>query len=388
MKKYEDLKIKETEIEWQALQEETVEWNVNVDDSKGKTESKDERRRKEAMIEAADYEETEFEDIGFERRTNAEADLQNGRRFPVWILPVLAILVCIPLFLLAQRQDEAREVANKQSEALVASVSREEQTQASQERETSVAATNAGANSGNGTEAGVEATQESGNAQEGIGEENSNATAEGQVSENSNENVGNGAGRNEGQSHVSGDVSMDFDSVSDVVTAIDATNLRTVPSTEGSGVIIAQLKHGQNIARTGINEETGWSRVEYFGQVLYAVTQFLTTDVSEAPLIDDSGEEDADPLDISTVPFLDCDDYIKTTSVVNLRTEPSTARGTATVKVQVNAGLRLHRTGYTADKQWSRVEYNGEILYIINTYVETEGVSTQTDTSVSSGNAA
>ena len=46
--------------------------------------------------------------------------------------------------------------------------------------------------------------------------------------------------------------------------------------------VVTQLSNGQNARRTGINAATGWSRLEYNGQVVYAVSQYLVTvDVTE-----------------------------------------------------------------------------------------------------------
>ena len=78
------------------------------------------------------------------------------------------------------------------------------------------------------------------------------------------------------------DVGMDFTQVEETVTAKDVTNLRSEPSTNGGdATVVVQLKNGQTAVRTGINEVTGWSRVVYGGQVLYAVNQYLTTEISE-----------------------------------------------------------------------------------------------------------
>lgn len=76
---------------------------------------------------------------------------------------------------------------------------------------------------------------------------------------------------------------MTFDSVDEYVTAKDVTNLRSEPSTDqGELTVVTQLSNGQNAHRTGINPATGWSRLEYNGQVVYAVSQYLTeVDVSQ-----------------------------------------------------------------------------------------------------------
>lgn len=72
---------------------------------------------------------------------------------------------------------------------------------------------------------------------------------------------------------------MDFDEVDEYVTAKDVTNLRSEPSTsQGQLTVVTQLSNGQNAHRTGINPATGWSRLEYNGQTVYAVSQYLTTE--------------------------------------------------------------------------------------------------------------
>ncbi|MBO5283270.1 MAG: hypothetical protein J6B43_09120 [Lachnospiraceae bacterium] len=69
---------------------------------------------------------------------------------------------------------------------------------------------------------------------------------------------------------------MTFEPVEEYVTAKDVTNLRSEPSTDqGQLTVVTQLSNGQNARRTGINADTGWSRLEYNGQVVYAVSQYL-----------------------------------------------------------------------------------------------------------------
>jgi len=71
---------------------------------------------------------------------------------------------------------------------------------------------------------------------------------------------------------------MEFDPVDEIITAKDVTNLRSEPSTDqGQLTVITQLSNGQNARRIGINPDTGWSQLEYNGQVVYAVSQYLTT---------------------------------------------------------------------------------------------------------------
>ena len=71
---------------------------------------------------------------------------------------------------------------------------------------------------------------------------------------------------------------MEFEKVDEYVTAKEVTNLRSEPSTDqGSATVVTQISNGQNARRIGINAATGWSQLEYNGQVVYAVSQYLTT---------------------------------------------------------------------------------------------------------------
>lgn len=65
-----------------------------------------------------------------------------------------------------------------------------------------------------------------------------------------------------------------YRSVNETVTAKDETNLRTKPSTSDSEVVY-MLKKGEYVKRVGINKATGWSKLIYNGQTVYAVTSLL-----------------------------------------------------------------------------------------------------------------
>ena len=173
----------------------------------------------------------------------------------------------------------------------------------------------------------------------------------------------------EEQEPVAGTESMDFQAVQDTVTPKDVVNLRMVPTTRDADNIAAQAQNGETFTRIGINEDTGWSKVEYNGQTLYAVSQYLTTDLGYKPPVQPS-----DPNRVSTVSgriiiFRDCDDWVSPKEYVNLRTEPSTTEGDATVSCQLNSGEKAHRTGYSTDSGWSRVEYNGQVLYVVTSLI-------------------
>ena len=65
-----------------------------------------------------------------------------------------------------------------------------------------------------------------------------------------------------------------FTDVSENVTAKEVTNLRNRPSVESPSEVIAELKNGEIIVRTGVSNE-GWSRVEYNGQTLYCISSYF-----------------------------------------------------------------------------------------------------------------
>ena len=162
-----------------------------------------------------------------------------------------------------------------------------------------------------------------------------------------------------------GDVSMSFEAIQQSVTPKDVVNLRSVPSTADADTVVAQAQNGEVLSQIGVNTNTGWSKIDYNGQTLYAVTQYLTTDLSyKTPVTP------ADPNRVSTISgriiiFNDCDDQITPKEYVNLRTEPSTTEGDTTVSCQVTSGESVHRTGVSPDSGWSRVEYNGQVLYVV-----------------------
>ncbi len=255
------------------------------------------------------------------------------------------------------------------------------------------------------------------------------------------------------------DVAMDFTQVEETVTAKDVTNLRSEPSTNGGdATVVVQLKNGQTAVRTGINEVTGWSRVVYGGQVLYAVNQYLTTEISgeageqekgadtqedesspsQPPAGEDSpqarepeetespvqepetagsgepasaaepqeglaaggegasqegqapaggvAQEGADPpahglsqdgksfatYDGRVITFQEADDWVSPKNRVNLRGEPSTSEGNGTIHATLEYGEKVHRIGVSqteGSQGWSQVEYNGEILYAVTSYL-------------------
>ena len=155
----------------------------------------------------------------------------------------------------------------------------------------------------------------------------------------------------------------EFTAVSDVVTAKEAVNLRSMPSTEHPDVqVVYQLKRGETVKRTGIDEKWGWSRLIYRGQVCYAVTSLLTTELGE------------DPVDVSeeiqvTMEFIEVHEEVTARIRVNLRNIPSTEDPNSRVVYELLNGDVAIRTGIAKKGEWARVEYNGQVLYCVNNYL-------------------
>ena len=162
---------------------------------------------------------------------------------------------------------------------------------------------------------------------------------------------------------------MTFSAVQESVTPKDAVNLRTAPTTTDENNIVVKIQNGEALSRTGINNDTGWSRIDYNGQTLYAVSQYLTTDLNYKPPVIPADPNRVVTAGGSVVIFENCDDWITPKEYVNLRTEPSTVQDNDTVSCQLNYGEKAHRTGYSEDFGWARVEYNGQVLYVVTSFV-------------------
>ena len=121
---------------------------------------------------------------------------------------------------------------------------------------------------------------------------------------------------------------MNFSDVNETVTAKQSTNLRNIPSQGSDATVVATLQNGETATRTGVSS-SGWSRVSYNGQTLYAVSSYLTTDLGY------------------------------TAPAANTAAETTTTDGSGSVT----------RTGINTDYGWSRVDYNGQTLYCVSSYL-------------------
>lgn len=142
----------------------------------------------------------------------------------------------------------------------------------------------------------------------------------------------------------------------DMVTAKDAVNLR-----EGAGTnysIVGKLESGTFLKRISIGKN-GWSRLEYNGRIVYAISSYLTDKVIEK-------EPEADIVNGMT--FSPANDSVTTKDTVNLRRLPTTD---SEIVATLKKGDFLKRTA-TGDKGWSRLDYNGQAVYAVTSYLTTE----------------
>lgn len=156
------------------------------------------------------------------------------------------------------------------------------------------------------------------------------------------------------------DVVLDntFTGKSDRVTAKISVNLRTLPSTV-EGEVVGTLEKGTFLERVAISEK-GWSRLIYNGQHVYAVSNYLTTQL----IIE------TDPSEDVTFDFDAVDETVTAKIETNLRTYPSTEE--SEIVYTLPHGEFVKRIGINKMTGWSKLEYNGETVYAMTLYLTTE----------------
>lgn len=168
------------------------------------------------------------------------------------------------------------------------------------------------------------------------------------------------------EAHADAEALMYFTQVSENVTAKDSTNLRNLPSQGADSTVVYTLKNGETIARTGVSD-SGWSRLEWNGQIVYAVSSYLTTDLNyQTPAAAQEGAGSGDGLKTR---FAERNDQVTAKIEVNLRTIPSVTNPDAAVAAVLHNGEYVTRTGINEEYGWSRVDYNGQTLYCISSYL-------------------
>lgn len=170
-------------------------------------------------------------------------------------------------------------------------------------------------------------------------------------------------------------IQTQFVAANQLVTAKKMVNLRKLPSVEHEdAVVLDELENGEIATCVGVSDN-GWSKLIYNGMTCYAVSSYLT-EVTDASALPDQGAPDTKPtenisqqVEIQTQ-FEFVDDKVTAKKVVNLRSLPSTEDPRCVVVAQLDNGVVMRRTGINRDLGWSRVDYNGQPLYCITSYLK------------------
>ena len=181
------------------------------------------------------------------------------------------------------------------------------------------------------------------------------------------ENKEQGAAQDTGQTKESDTFqvgSLTFQRVSEAVTARDKVNLRDYPSSD-TGNVVGTLSYGQAVVRIGISgsSDTGWSCLDVNGQTVYASSRLLATSMDykqqEKPTLEnpEAGRR-----------FTAASGVVKAKSVTNLRTLPTTEEPSQVV-TQLSGDMTANRIAVDVDKGWTKLEWNGQILYAVTSYL-------------------
>lgn len=170
-------------------------------------------------------------------------------------------------------------------------------------------------------------------------------------------------------------IQTQFVAVNQLVTAKQRVNLRKLPSVEHEdAVVLDELENGEIATCVGVSDN-GWSKLLYKGTTCYAVTSYLT-EVTDASAVPDEGKLETKPtesiqqeIEIQTQ-FEFVEDRVTAKKAVNLRSLPSTEDPRCVIVAQLDNGVVIRRTGINRDLGWSRVDYNGQPLYCITSYLK------------------
>ena len=159
---------------------------------------------------------------------------------------------------------------------------------------------------------------------------------------------------------------MTFETVNEIVTAKRETNLRDIPSQDTDSNVMYTLKNGEEATRIAIST-SGWSKVVFKGEVYYAVSSYLTTDLnySAEPVYEQETEDDG----VETR-FVAVNEQVTAKIEVNLRTLPSVEHPDCKVVTLLKNGTVVTRTGINEDLGWSRLEYEGQTVYCVSSMLK------------------
>lgn len=159
---------------------------------------------------------------------------------------------------------------------------------------------------------------------------------------------------------------MYFAEVHETVTAKDATNLRSIPSQGDDSQVLYTLKNGEEALRVGISD-SGWSKLEFRGDLYYAVSSYLTTDLNYASAPEYEEEPQDDGIETR---FVAVEEQVTAKIEVNLRTLPSVDHPECRIVTLLKNGTIVTRTGINEELGWSRLEYEGQTVYCVSSMLK------------------
>ncbi len=153
---------------------------------------------------------------------------------------------------------------------------------------------------------------------------------------------------------------VEFTPIDDKVTPKMEINLRSLPTTNSD--VIAKINSGTFLKRIAISSK-GWSRLLYKDKEVYAVTSYLT----------DKAPEITSKPNNSTENFVEHDMTFKTVKPVNVTAKEETNLREAPT-TDSNIIYTLKNGEYVtknaiSDSGWARLEYNGKIVYAVNSFL-------------------
>jgi len=160
---------------------------------------------------------------------------------------------------------------------------------------------------------------------------------------------------------------IDFEEVDELVTAKNETNLRDIPSQDVDANVIAVLKNGEPVQRIAVSPN-GWSKLNYNGQICYAVSSYLTTDWDYQPA---KAQTEDDGIETQFRPM---NQLVTAKDAVNLRLLPSVEHEDAEIAGQLKNGDVATCVGIS-DNGWAKLQYNGKTYYAVSSYLTVPGGS-------------
>lgn len=149
---------------------------------------------------------------------------------------------------------------------------------------------------------------------------------------------------------------MLYTTVDEMITAKDITNLREAATINSD--IETILTKGTLVKRIGIGTN-GWSKLDYNGKIVYAITSYLTTDLT----VLEGTKEEADIVDGKR--FTSVIEEVTAKEYVNLREAPNRNSDIITTLHSGEFATRIAKS----DSGWSRLLYNGYTVYAVSSYL-------------------